>query len=512
MPVAVEHLSKSFPGTQALDDVELTVQAGEIHALAGANGSGKSTLVKVLTGVYQPDDGWIVVDGRRLRAIHSPSEATHLGIRVVHQEAPLVDTLTVEECVALFRGYPVGAMGRVHWRALRATVGSLFQHLGVEIDPAALAGTLSPAQRALVSLAIALDDIESAGSKVLVLDEATASLPETDAELFLQRVRVLARSGMAVLMVTHRISEIPHVADVVTVLANGRVVHHGPSAEVDEDLIIAKMIGQATTRETDQAEQAASIQRLWTASGRAALEIGDRRIVLEVEHLAGGGSVRDVSFNVRAGEILGITGLSSSGVVELPYVLAGSLDRTSGAVRVNGRPYPEVMSPHRAMQAGVALVPADRLRQGGVRTLSVRENLVLPDAARYWRRGPREREVISAAIDELDIQPPYPGSLFERLSGGNQQKVVLAKWLLLQPSVTVLDEPTSGVDPRSRRLVFEAVRAAASRGMAVILLTNEHEQLIEICTRVLVMRGGVIAAELAHDAMTREALARWSYL
>ena len=510
MPIAVEHLSKSFPGTRALDDVELRVEAGEVHALAGANGSGKSTLVKVLTGVYQPDAGWITVDGTRTSAIHSPSEATRLGIRVVHQEAPLVDTMSVAECIALFRGYPTGGLGRVQWGVLKRSVRELLARLDISVDPDALAGQLTSAERALVALAIAFDDIEAAG-KILVLDEATASLPETDAEHFLARVRTLARSGMAVLMVTHRVSEIPTIADTVTVLANGKVVHSGPAAQADEEFIIARMIGQSATATAAQAiPTETSIEKLWQASGRRPLQ-PPADVLLEVGHVAGR-SLRDVSFVLRAGEILGITGLSSSGVTDLPYVLAGSLDRTAGSIRVGGVELPLAMSPRLAMHAGIALVPADRLRQGGIRSLSIRDNIILPDAGRYFRQGARERAVVAAAMEELDIQPRQPTALFERLSGGNQQKVVLSKWLLVRPSVLVLDDPTSGVDPRSRRLVFDAVRDAAAQGIGVVLLSNEHEQLTAMCSRVLVLRSGTVAADLSGTDLTREALARWSYV
>jgi ribose transport system ATP-binding protein len=512
MTIAVEHLSKSFPGTLALDDVDLRIENGEIHALAGANGSGKSTLVKVLTGVYQPDSGWITVDGIRLAGVHSPTEATRLGVRVVHQEAPLVDTLSVAECVALFRGYPSGVLGHVRWNELKRSVAELFKRLDIPVDPDALAGTLSPAERALVALAIALAGIEEKGH-VLVLDEATASLPERDAAQFLGRVRTLAKTGIAVLMVTHRVSEIPSVADTLTVLANGIVVHQGVASEVDEDFIIARMVGQSTSSLDEQtdAPPRTSLEKLWQASGRGPLEAPGGTSILEVEHLSAE-ALADVSFTVGPGEIVGITGLSSSGVAQLPYLLAGSLDRTAGTIRVGGWAYPPEMSPALAIRSGVALVPSDRLRQGGVRTLSVRDNLILPDTRRYWRQGRRERAVVTAATDEFDVQPREPTILFEQLSGGNQQKVVLSKWLLTQPRLLILDDPTSGVDPRSRRLVFDAVRAAAASGIGVVLLSSEHEQLIAMCARVLVIRAGVVATELRGTDLTPEALARWSYV
>lgn len=510
MAIAVAHLSKSFPGTQALDDVELRAEAGEVHALVGANGSGKSTLVKVLTGVYQPDGGLITVDGRSLPGIQSPAEAVRLGIRVVHQEAPLVDTLSVAESVALFRGYPTGALGRIRWGDLTREVGELFEGLDIQVDPSALAATLTASGRALVALAIAFDNIERDG-QVLILDEATASLPEADAAQFLDRVKMLARRGVAVLMVTHRIAEVRAVADRITILANGRVTHGGPALGVDEDFIISKMLGQSTgSGQTEASGERSSIEALWAASGRSdTLDVADGP-VLEVSQLRGYG-IHDVSFDLAPGEVIGITGLASSGIGDLPYLLTGSLLRSGGSIQVNGTKLSQRASPREAIRAGIVLVPADRLRQGGVRSLSLRDNIVLPDARRYWRRRAREDAVVGAAMDELDIEPKQPSAVFERLSGGNQQKVVLSKWLLLQPAVIVLDDPTSGVDPYSRRLVFNAVQAAARRKVGVVLMSNEHEQLINQCSRVLVLRGGAVAAELQGRDLTRETLARWSY-
>ena len=510
MSIAVAHLSKSFPGTQALDDVELRVESGEVHALVGANGSGKSTLVKVLTGVYQPDRGSITVGDQTLSAIRSPTEAGRLGIRVVHQEAPLVDTLSIAESVALFRGYPTGVLGRVRWGDLRREVDRLFEDLDIHIDPLVLAGTLTATERALVALAIAFDNIDKDG-QVLVLDEATASLPEADAAAFLQRVKTLTDRKVAVLMVTHRIAEVRGVADRVTILANGRVAYQGIASSVDEDFIIGKMLGQAQTPEMEELpSERTSIEALWTASGRSEGVQHAEGPVLAVRHLSGS-EVNDVSFDLGPGEVLGITGLAGSGIGELAYLLTGSLRRSGGSVAVNGTPLPKQPSPRLAIGAGIVLVPADRLRQGGVRSLSVRDNIILPDARRYWRQGKREKAVVLAALDEFDIEPKNPAAVFEQLSGGNQQKVVLSKWLLMRPAVIVLDDPTSGVDPYSRRLVFDALQAAARLKVGIVLMSNEHEQLVNQCSRVLVLRGGAVAAELRGADLTRASLARWSY-
>src|SRR4051812_6723738 len=314
MAVTGQDLTKTFPGTRALDHVGIAVGEGEVHALLGANGSGKSTLVKVLTGVYQPDSGTITVGERQLSAIASPNEAHALGIAVVHQESPLVDTLTVAECVALFRGYPTSA-GRIRWREVYRETEQLLDRLGVHVDPRALAGQLSPAERALVALAIALDRVRS-GVSLLILDEVTASLPEDQAEVYLQRVAELARQGTPVLMVTHRLAELHELATHVTVLRDGRLVHQGAAREVPDEELVGHMVGEG--RATPAIAQAATasdsaLRALWTGRQRSG-----ERVVLEVEHLQGE-LLQDVSFTVRAGEIVGIGGLAEGGIAELPH-------------------------------------------------------------------------------------------------------------------------------------------------------------------------------------------------
>ncbi|MBB4663851.1 sugar ABC transporter ATP-binding protein [Conexibacter arvalis] len=538
MPVAVQGIRKAFPGTLALDGVDLTVGAGEVHALLGANGSGKSTLVKTLTGVYQPDAGTIDVGDRQLRAIGSPTEAGELGIAVVHQESPLVDMLTVSECVALFRGYPTTG-GRVRWKQLHCETAQLLERFDVRVDPRALAGLLSPAERALVTLAIALDRV-SAGLQLLVLDEVTAALPEDQAQTYLERVGELARAGTPVLTVTHRLGELHGLATHVTVLRDGRVVHQDRAGAVDDEALVRLMVGgdpaaaaqaapagkagdgageagatdvpTATAAGVPTATAAGGARpaagegaRLWTGRrGRG----GER--VLAVRALAGE-VVRDASFELRAGEIVGVGGLAEAGVAELPQLLSGAARRTGGSIEVDGRPLPPGPDPRAAIDAGLALLPADRLRSGGVASLPVRENVVLPDAGRYWHRRRAERTALRHVIEDLDVRPPSADALFGALSGGNQQKILLAKWLLVGPSVLVLDDPTQGVDPGARATIFSLLRAAAAEGLAVLLFSTELEQLVSMCSRVLVLRDGTVAKQLSGDELTRETVSKWCY-
>ncbi len=503
--VAVNSISKSFPGTLALDRVNLSVGAGNVHALLGANGSGKSTLVRILTGVHQPDDGSVTIGGRELRQIASPSHASTLGIAAVHQESPLVDTLTVAECVALFRGYPT-AHRRIRWRALRRQTRELLERHDVGVDPGMLAGLLSPAERALVGLAIALDRVD-AGLQLLVLDEVTASLPQGQANAYLERVGALAAAGTPVLMVTHRLAEVHQLASHVTVLRDGRVVHQGQATDATDDSLVEHMVGDrppahdARSRTRGKAAPA----ELWRRQHRAG-----GPVVLEVEQLAGK-LVVDASFTVDAGEIVGIGGRAECGVNELPLLLSGAMPRSGGRVRIQGRELPERATPREFLRAGLALLPADRLRSGGVASLSVRDNVVLPDARRYWHRRALERAVLRQLIERLDVRPSSESTLFGSLSGGNQQKVLLGKWLLMGPAVLVLDDPTSGVDPGARETIFSMLRQAASEGLAVLLFSTEPEQLAATCSRILVLRDGVIATELAGDGLTLQTVTTWCY-
>jgi ribose transport system ATP-binding protein len=468
--VAGEKLTKVFAGRAALSGVDIQVLPGELHALLGANGSGKSTLVKILTGVYQPDGGTIVVGERRLAAVASPYEANALGIAVVHQEAPLIDSFTVAECIAQFRGYPTSGT-RIQWQRLHREVAELLARFELRIRPAQMAGTLSAAERALVAIIIALDRVKT-GLRLLVLDEVTASLPRNQAEPYLERVAGIAQSGVGVLMVTHRLAELHGRASRVTLLRDGRIVYTASSEQIDEARIVAEMVG--TPAPIDVAAPTAKkgvLARLWSLRSARA-EPPPNAAALELDHVSGA-RLRDASLAVQAGEIVGIAGLPESGVGELPLVLAGALSLRAGTVRVAGKLLPATLTPRRVIQAGMATLPADRLRSGGIPTLSLRENALLPDLLRYWHHRRRENQVLDRLVKDFDIRPPDAGTIFGRLSGGNQQKTILGKWLLLRPKVLVLDDPTNGVDPAARRTIIDIHRHPATESMAVVIYTTE---------------------------------------
>ena len=508
---AAEGIGKVFAGRPVLRDVDLQVEGGEIHALLGANGSGKSTLVKILTGVYRPDGGTIVIGERRVASISSPHEANALGIAVVHQEAPLIDTFSIAECMAQFRGYPTRG-GRIQWRRLNLEVAEILERFGLRIDPHQLAGKLTAAERALVAIVIALDRVR-AGLKLLVLDEVTASLPRNQAEPYLDRVLDLARSGVGILMVTHRLAELHGRASSVTLLRDGAVAYAAGAGAVDDRRLVAEMIAAPGPSIPLPAgpRKDSPLRRLWSIRDpNAARRNRNGDLALEADDLTGE-TLRGLSFQVRSGEIVGIAGLAEGGVGELPRLLAGLKAPSGGRLRVNGRPLDPRATPRHMIAAGLVVLPADRLHSGGVATLSVADNVVLPDVRRYWMRPGRQAAVLDRLIEVFDIRPPSPATLFGKLSGGNQQKTILSKWLLLEPTVLVLDDPTNGVDPGAREKIFDRLRDASAEGVGVLVFSTEPEQLANYCSRVLILREGRIVHELAGVALDQQAISQWCY-
>lgn len=512
MAVVCHQLDKSFAGVPVLRGVNLTVEAGEVHALLGANGSGKSTLVRILTGVYQPDAGSIRIRDRTLSAFASPHEAAVHGVAVVHQEAPLIDTMTVAQCIGVFRGFSTSILGRVDWRKLERETKALLDRYEVHVSPRQLAGKLSPAERALVALVIALDQVR-AGVELLILDEVTASLPEDQAEGFLRQVGNIARDGVAVLMVTHRLAELKDLARAATVLREGRVVHSATMDGASDEELVAHMVGVGKTDARGGARRSGSVvRRLWSAQKEFlhSRPIAEDSPALALEGVSGT-FLRDVHFEVRSGEIVGVAGLVDAGIAELPEILGGLIPRRGGDIRVSGEQMPISMQPAEAIEAGLAVLPADRLRNGGIAKLSVSDNVILPQVDRFWRRRRLEAELLDNVISVLNVRPPSARILFGKLSGGNQQKSLLGKWLLTRPAVLVLDDPTSGVDPGARETIFEILHDAAREGVAILLFSTEPEQLATICSRVLILRHGRIVTELTGQTLSRETISRWCY-
>jgi ribose transport system ATP-binding protein len=508
----VSNLSKTFDSATVLKRAGISVNAGEIHALLGANGSGKSTLVKLITGVYVPDPGAeIEVNEVATSGHYSPDDAYQLGIRVVHQEAPLIDTLTLAELTALHNGFPTAFRTFIRARALARETRRILARLNIEVDPDTTASRLSAAERAMFALALALSDLE-AGKRLLVLDEATASLPVNEASRFLSAVSEAAGAGAGVLLVTHRLAEVLELSHRVTVLRNGEVVFSGATGDCTHDSLVDEIVGPRRA-ELVEAESRAVLhtarfapERMSDAGGHGAAN-GRATVdpLLSVQDLSGE-VVEQCSLELAAGEILGICGIFGSGVSELGRLVAGVEHRTAGSIRVAGKELPENAQPHHALRLGVVYVPADRLREGGIGALSMRENVALPAFNSYWMKPGRESDDVAHVVDTFAVQPPDPEYKFGALSGGNQQKVILGKWALLRPRVWVLDDPTAGVDPGAREEIFGVLRGLAQEGVGIIFISSEPEQLARMASRVLVMKSGHISGELQGNDVTERAI------
>lgn len=482
-PLALEvsKLSKTFPGQRALDDVSMDVRRGEVHALLGENGSGKSTLIKCLAGVYNPDpDGHVSIDGTEMSVPYLPADAWSAGCAFIHQELGLVPTLSVRENLALSSGFITGTLGRVRWSAESARARKLLHPFSAHIRPEASVETLSQADKTLVAIARGMQGAESGGC-LLVLDEPTAALPESEVGELFAAIGRLKEAGLGILYVTHRLAEVFELADRATILRDGRKVGTHKVADLDEAKLISLLVGRELSTYYPPTEQTVR-----------------EDVVLKAEKISGS-RVKEVSFQVHAGEVLGIAGLLGSGRSELGRLLFGAQPITAGRLLMDGREL-DLRSPRDAIDAGIGLVPEDRAVSGSHQDMTLAENITLGELNSFnrfgrLRRRPERREV-EELIAQYNVKPPHPGKRFSTLSGGNQQKAILAKWMRLQPRLLILDEPVQGVDIGARTEIYETLEKAAALGTGVVMIDSEIEDLCRLCDRVLVLVHGRIVAEL----------------
>ncbi len=481
-PVALVGVSKRFAATQALADVSLDLLPGEIHGLVGENGAGKSTVVKVLAGIHQPDAGTIVLDGKPV-LIHGPAHARSLGIATVHQEPRLFPDLTVAENV--FMGHaPTGRFGSVNWREMRRSADVFFDSLSVKLDPTAVVRGLSMADQQLIEIAKAL----SIDARVLILDEPTASLSAHEVERLFAIVRQTRDRGVAVLFVSHRLEEVFELCGRATVLRDGRHVVTAPTSELTAADLVRYMVGRSVS-----------------LFPRSASKIGN--VLLDVRGLTRVGAFRDITFSVRAGEIVGLAGLVGAGRTEVARVLFGIDRADAGEVLLDGRRV-RFKTPSEALQAGVAYVPEDRHLDGLVAGFSIAENVSLPIIPRLFPhlfiRGSRERNLAAGYTERLRIRSTGVGELIEALSGGNQQKVVIAKWLATEPRVLILDEPTRGVDIGAKVEVHRIISDLAASGLGIVLISSELPEVLAMSDRIIVLHEGRISAEIPRAEASEE--------
>ncbi|MET9517366.1 sugar ABC transporter ATP-binding protein [Streptomyces sp. NPDC002994] len=477
-------ITKSFPGVRALDGVDLEVQAGEVHCLLGQNGAGKSTLIKVLAGVHQPDGGRITWQGATV-ALKSPIAAMRLGIATIYQELDLVQGLSVAENI--FLGHePTTAGFVVRGREARASATALLKRLGhPEIDSASLVGTLSAAQQQIVSMARAL----SHDVRLIVMDEPSAALDPDEVDNLFRIVAGLTADGVAVVYISHRLEEIRRIGDRVTVLKDGRAVAVGlPAKSTPTRDVVALMTGR-------DVEYVFPERRVEDASAAEP--------VLRVEGLAREGEFAALDLDIRPGEIVGLAGLVGSGRSEVLETIYGARKPTAGRVLVDGQPL-RPGSVRAAVRAGIGLAPEERKAQGLLMLESVTRNVSVSTLSRFSRGGwldrTAERKAARAATRELSLRPDNPDARIRTLSGGNQQKAVLARWLLRGCRVLLLDEPTRGVDVGARAELYAVIRRLADEGLAVLLVSSEVPEVLGLADRVLVLREG----RVVHTAPARE--------
>jgi ABC-type sugar transport system ATPase subunit len=489
--VEARDLVKRYPGVLALDNADLTIEGGSIHGLLGKNGAGKSTIIKVLAGVIQPEAGEIRVDGEPT-SIHSPHAAGELGFAFAHQELTDVPNLTVAENVMLGLGYPTIGHSLVRTRELRRRAGAVLDRLEAGIDPGAPLARLSIAQRRLVVIARGL----AANARLLVLDEPTASLTDSEIEHLNRVLKGLRDSGVAILYVTHRLDEIFTLTDRVTVMLDGAAVFSGKTTEINKSQLIEHITGSVIAVEKRTPHL--------TPAGAAT--------VLEVRGMTVPGIIEDVSFELREGEMLGLAGLVGAGRTELMRAIFGADRAASGKVAMHGKTV-RIRSPRDGLKAGIVLLPEDRKNQGGVLEFSVRKNMTLPSLQKFRLASPapipserRERHAAHELVERLSIKVADVDYPTRYLSGGNQQKVVLAKWLDSGADVFIFDEPTQGIDVEGKEEVYQLMTALADRGKGVIFVSSEFNELIGTCSRILVMREGELVGQFEGVDISEEEL------
>jgi inositol transport system ATP-binding protein len=479
----VRRVSKSFPGVAALEDVTLRLEHGTVHALMGENGAGKSTLMKIVAGVCTPDRGELRLEGRPLR-LDSPRQALELGIAMIHQELNLLPTMSVAENIWI-RREPLNALGLVRHRELNRRTRALLERLAVDLDPEAELRTLPLAARQMVEIARAL----SYDSRLLIMDEPTSALTEREAERLFGVIRELRARGVGIFYVTHRIEELAALADEISVLRDGRHIGTGTPGTLTRDRLIRMMVGR------ELALPAAAVPR------------PPGPVVLSAHGLSVAGKFRDVSFELHAGEILGVAGLIGSGRSKLAETLFGLVAPTGGEIRIGGSAV-ELQAPAAAISRGLGFVTEDRKESGCLSGLSVLENLEISVLSRDFVRfgvvqSGAARQACQHMVSALKIKTPWLSERIENLSGGNQQKVLLGRWLLLKPRILILDEPTRGVDVGAKAEIHQLIMRLVAEGTAVLMISSELPEILAMSHRVMVMHAGRVTGIVARDAATQ---------
>ncbi|PRR70438.1 sugar ABC transporter ATP-binding protein [Neomoorella humiferrea] len=488
----MKNISKTFPGVRALDEVQLEILPGEVHALVGENGAGKSTLIKILAGVEQPDPGAeILIDGHPVN-IRQPIDANQQGIAVIYQDFSLFPNLTVAENISF--GKEIGLGKRlVNWNEIKETATKALAELGIELDLNLQLERLPVAKQQLVAIARAL----AFNARFIIMDEPTSSLSRGEVENLFKIIATLKEKGIAILFVSHRLQELFTIAERFTVLRDGKYIGTYLKEELNEDKLISLMVG----RKIEFVKQSRS---------------SPGPVLLEVKSITKKGNFKDISFTLHKGEILGLTGLVGAGRTEVAQALFGLNVPESGEIFLEGVKV-NIHSPEEAMGLGIAYIPEGRQREGLVLRQSVAQNVSLAVLKKLRSKfgllnAGKERQLVEEYMEALDIRPRLPNMLAMQLSGGNQQKVVLAKWLATHPKVLIIDEPTNGIDVGAKAEIHKLLKRLAEQGMGIIMISSELPEILAVSDRVLVMRRGRLVGEFAIEEATQEKIMNKAFM
>ncbi|HEL0442410.1 TPA: sugar ABC transporter ATP-binding protein [Streptococcus equi subsp. zooepidemicus] len=482
MKIEMTAISKSFGTNKVLEKIDLVLHSGQVHALMGENGAGKSTLMNILTGLFPASSGTVVIDGVE-KQFSNPQEAEAFGISFIHQEMNTWPDMTVLD--NLFLGREIkGTFGLLDQKAMKEKAKRAFDRLGISIPLDLPIGSLSVGQQQMIEIAKSLLSEVS----LLVMDEPTAALTDRETESLFQMIASLKKEGVGIVYISHRMEEIFRVTDLITVMRDGIVVDTKPTAETNPAELVKKMVGR-------------DIDDYYPAK---AAELGE--LVFEVENLSGE-CFKDISFQVRRGEILGFSGLMGAGRTEVMRAIFGLDKRTAGRIRLNGQDI-QVTNPVQAIRAGIGFLTEDRKEEGLILDFSIKDNMTLPSHKDFSKNGffddKTSRDFVQKMIDRLRIKSGRPEMVVGNLSGGNQQKVVLAKWIGIAPKVLILDEPTRGVDVGAKREIYQLMNELAERGVPILLVSSDLPEVLGISDRIVVMHEGRITGELSRGEATQE--------
>ncbi len=486
--LSLNSISKSFPGVQALDSVNLEVYPGEIHALVGENGAGKSTLMRIISGASSKDSGSMQWRGYEVD-IKTPIEAQNLGIAMIHQELALIPYIDIGKNIFLGREPQGKIPGLIDWSNLYQASSDILDGLGLNISPKTIIKDLTIAQQQMIEVAKSL----SMDASLLVMDEPTSALTDWEVETLFEQMSRLRSEGVSIIFISHRLEEVYRVADKVTVLRDGRLIGTHPADSLSENEIVKMMVGRELVASKTHESHSTDVS------------------VLQLNDVHTSGIVRGVSLDLKEGEILGISGLVGAGRTELLEAIFGVRHITQGQILLEGEQI-ELDSPSKAIHSGVGFVPEDRKAQGLFLNMGVRQNIVLAALDTLTRLGivlrTRANALTSSLIKQLDIRPPNQQQRVRNLSGGNQQKVVIARWLALEPRVLLLDEPTRGIDVGAKSEIHALLDQMAKTGVAILMVSSELPEILSVCDRILVMREGRLMLETEPDSTTQDEIMR----